>query len=235
MTLTRQVTFWVLTFLVFVLVLYVLREILLPFVAGMVLAYLLDPLANRLERMGINRLAATLVIIGTVVLVFVILIVLFVPILIGQLGAFVEKLPGYVSRIQAVAMDPNREWLRKFVGEGVADAQIGDLVKQGAGWIAAFGRSPWSGGQALLSVFSLVVVTPVVAFYLLYDWNGMVSAVDNWIPRQHRGTVRAPARQKSGAIAGLLRGQTPGCLILGSYYADALPLTGPSIRLLDSL
>ena len=93
MTLTRQMTFWVLTFVVGVLVLYVLREILLPFVAGMALAYLLDPLANRLERMGVNRLVATLVIIGTVVLGFVILILLFVPILTAQLGAFIEKLP----------------------------------------------------------------------------------------------------------------------------------------------
>src|SRR5262249_34916330 len=97
MTLKRQVTVWVLTFVVGVLVLDVLREILLPFVAGMALAYLLDPVANRLERMGVNRLAATLVIIGTVVLVFVILILLFVPILIAQLGAFIERLPAYVS------------------------------------------------------------------------------------------------------------------------------------------
>src|SRR2546423_13409294 len=86
MTLTRQMTFWVVTLVVDILVLYMLREILLPFVAGMVLAYFLDPLANRLERMGINRLAATLVIIGTVVLVFVILILLFVPVLADQLG-----------------------------------------------------------------------------------------------------------------------------------------------------
>src|SRR5947209_843460 len=235
MTLTRQMMFWVLTLVIGVLVLYVLREILLPFVAGMVLAYLLDPLANRLERMGINRLAATLVIIGTVVLVFVVLILIFVPVLSGQLGAFIEKLPGYVSRIQAVAMDPNRDWLRKFVGEGVADAQIGDLVKQGAGWIAAFVKSLWSGGQALLSIFSLVVVTPVVAFYLLYDWNRMVATVDHWIPRENRETVRGLAREMNEAIAGLLRGQTAVCLILGSYYAVALTLTGVSFGLLIGL
>src|SRR5947207_13961436 len=109
MTLTRQMTFWVLTFVVGMLVLYMLREILLPFVAGMVLAYLLDPLANRLERVGINRLAASLVIVGTVVLVLVVLILLFVPLLAGQLGSFFEKLPGSTSRIQALAMDPTRE------------------------------------------------------------------------------------------------------------------------------
>jgi predicted PurR-regulated permease PerM len=235
MTLTRQMIFWVLTFVAGVLVLYVLREILLPFVAGMVLAYLLDPLANRLERMGINRIAASLVIIGTVVLVLVVLILLFVPLLAGQLGAFIEKLPGYASRIQAVAMDPNREWLRKFIGEGVADVQIGDLVKQGAGWIAAFVRSLWSGGQSLLSIFSLIVVTPVVAFYLLCDWNRMVSAVDHWIPPQNRETVRGLAREMNEAIAGFLRGQTAVCLILGSYYALALTIVGLNFGLLIGL
>ncbi|MEA2871772.1 MAG: hypothetical protein QOH67_1748, partial [Hyphomicrobiales bacterium] len=141
MTLTRQMTFWVLTLLVGIVALWVLREILLPFVAGMALAYLLDPLANRLERLGVNRLVASLIIIGAFVLMFVVLILIFVPLLMGQLGAFLEKLPGYVSRLQALAMDPNREWLRKIVGDGVADAQIGDLVKQGAGWTAAFLKS----------------------------------------------------------------------------------------------
>src|ERR1043165_4618497 len=218
MTLTRQMTFWVLTF-----------------VAGMALAYLLDPLANRLERMGINRLAATLVIIGAVLLLFVALILVFVPIITGQLGAFVDNLPGYVARIQSVAMDPNREWLRKILGEGVADAQVSDLVKQGVGWLTTFVKSLWAGGQALLSIFSLVVVTPVVAFYLLYDWNRMVAAVDHWIPLQHRETVRGLAREMNGAIAGFVRGQTAVCLILGSYYAVGLTVSGLSFGLLIGL
>src|SRR5678810_1276175 len=118
MTLTRQMTFWVLTLVV--------GELLLPFVAGMALAYLLDPLASKLERLGINRLAATLVIIGAVVLLFVALILIFVPIISGQLGAFIDNVPDYVVRIQQLAMEPNRAWLRKILGEGVADAPIGD-------------------------------------------------------------------------------------------------------------
>ena len=69
------------------------------------------------------------------------LLLAFVPILSGQLGAFIEKLPGYVSRSRPSAMDPNRAWLRKIVGEGVTDAQVGDLVKQGAAWGAAPSRN----------------------------------------------------------------------------------------------
>src|ERR1043166_2538426 len=99
MTRTRQMTFWVLTLVVGVAVLWVLREILLPFVAGMALAYLLDPLANRLERLRVNRVFAALVIIGAFVLLFVALILVFVPLLTAQIGAFFEKLPGYVSQI----------------------------------------------------------------------------------------------------------------------------------------
>src|ERR1044072_333750 len=235
MTLTRQMTFWVLTLLVGVVALYILREILLPFVAGMALAYLLDPLANRLERLGVNRLVASIAVIGAVVLGFVILLLLFVPVLIGQLGAFIEKLPGYVTRLQTLAMDPNREWLRKIGGEGVADAPMGDIVKQGAVWAATFLKSLWSGGQALISVFSLVVVTPVVAFYLLYDWSRMVDTVDHWVPLHHRETVRGLAREMDDAIAGFVRGQTAVCLILGSFYAVALTLSGLSFGLLIGL
>jgi predicted PurR-regulated permease PerM len=235
MTLTRQVTFWVLTLLVGILALWVLREILLPFVAGMALAYLLDPLASRVERLGVNRLVASLVIIGAVVLVFVALILIFVPLLAGQVGAFIERLPAYVQRLQALAMDPNREWLRKVVGDGVADAQVGELVKQGAGWITTFLKSLWSGGQALLSIFSLVVVTPVVAFYLLSDWDRMVATVDGWIPLHHRDTVHALAREMNEAIAGFVRGQTAVCLILGSFYAVGLTLTGLNFGLLIGL
>jgi predicted PurR-regulated permease PerM len=235
MTLTRQMTFWVLTLVAGVLLLWILREILLPFVAGMALAYLLDPVANRLERLGANRMVASLVIIGAFVLIFVILILIFVPLLSGQIGAFFDKLPGYIARLQALAMDPNREWLRKIVGDGVADAQISDIVKQGAGWTATFLKGLWSGGQALISIFSLIVVTPVVAFYLLSDWKRMVAAVDHWIPLQHRGTVHDLAHQMDDAIASFVRGQTAVCLILGSFYAVTLTLAGLSFGLLIGL
>jgi predicted PurR-regulated permease PerM len=235
MTLTRQMTFWMLTFVVGVLVLYLLREILLPFVAGMALAYLLAPAANRLERMGVHRMAATLLLVGGVVLAFVVLLLLFVPIFVGQLGAFIDNMPGYVFKLQSLANESTRAWLRNLVGEGVADAQISDVVKQGTAWAGTFARSLWTGGQTLLSIFSLAVVTPVVAFYLLYDWNRMVAKVDSWVPLQHRETVHGLAREMDHAIAGFLRGQTAVCLILGSFYAVALTMTGLNFGLLIGL
>jgi predicted PurR-regulated permease PerM len=216
---------------------WLLHEILLPFVAGMALAYLFNPLAARLERLGVDRLIASLVIIGLFVLSFIILILIILPILGGQLSAFIDNLPGYVRRLQAVVGDPSRPWLRRVLGDNLSgtDVSLTDLVSQGAGWITSFMKSLWSGGQTLISVFSLMVVMPVVAFYVLYDWDRMMQTVDGWIPIPHRETVRSLARDIDLAIAGFVRGQTGVCLILGSFYALGLTLVGLNFGLLIGL
>jgi predicted PurR-regulated permease PerM len=237
MTFERQVAFWLAVLAVLALVLWLLGPILLPFVAGMALAYLLDPLTNRLQRLGISRLVAALAVIGVFVFAFVLLILIIAPILGGQLAAFIDKIPEYVGRVQALLADPSRPWLRRIVGDSFSggDKSVGDLVSQGAGWLTAFLKSLWSGGQALISIFSLVVVTPVVAFYLIYDWPRMIQTVDAWVPLPHRETVRQLAREIDAAIAGFVRGQSGVCLILGSYYAVALSLIGLNFGLLIGL
>jgi predicted PurR-regulated permease PerM len=234
MTWSRQMTFWVLFFAAAAAAFWLLREILLPFVAGMAMAYLLSPVSDRLENLGLPRLAATLIVISVFVLAFVLLILLAAPLLARQLADLFDHLPGYFVRLQAVLAD--QPWLRRIIGEGLAsDKSFGDLVTQGVGWIAAFVRSIWSGGRALLSIFSLVVVTPVVAFYLIYDWPRMIATVDRWVPEQQRETVRTLAREMDDAIAGFVRGQTAVCIILGSYYALALSLVGLNFGLLVGL
>jgi predicted PurR-regulated permease PerM len=232
----RHFLFWLAVLVLVVLALWLLSEILLPFVAGLAIAYLLTPLTDRLERFGINRLAAALLIIAVVVLALVYLILLVAPIVGAQLSSFIDSVPGNVTRLQALLGDPSRPWLQKLLGAGFsADKSIGDLVTQGVGWLTTFLRSLWSGGRALVSLFSLVVVTPVVAFYLIYDWHRMIRNVDSWIPIQYRDTVRDLAREVDAAIAGFVRGQTAVCLILGSYYAVALTLTGLNFGLLIGL
>ncbi len=235
MSFERQLTFWIATFVVVVLLLWLLSDILLPFIAGTALAYLLNPLTNRLERLGLNRTLAALVIVSVVVLAFVFLILLIVPIVVDQLSALISNIPGYVTRLQALLADPSRPWLGRVIGSGDTSKTIGDLVTQGAGWLAAFLRSLWSGGRALISVFSLMVVTPVVAFYLICDWPRMIATVDKWVPLPHRDTVHALAREIDTAIAGFVRGQTAVCLILGSFYAVSLSLVGLNFGLLIGL
>jgi predicted PurR-regulated permease PerM len=233
----RQVAFWIGALVGVVLTIWLLREILLPFVAGAVLAYLFNPLATRLERLGANRLVASLIIIGIFVLGFIVLLLLIVPVLGGQLAAFIENVPGYVRRLRAVIADPSWPWLKGLLGDNLSsmDTSMSDLVTQGAGWLTAFLKSLWSGGQALISIFSLVVVTPVVAFYLLYDWERMIVTVDGWVPLPQRETVRGLAWEIDRAIAGFVRGQSGVCLILGSFYAVGLTVVGLNFGLLIGL
>lgn len=234
--LRNQVIFWLGAFAVFVLLLWLLSDILLPFVAGFAIAYLLTPTTDRLQRMGLNRLVASLLLITLMVLAFVLIILLIAPLLGNQLASLIDNIPGYVSKLQGLLRDPSWPWLQKLLGSGLnTDKGMSDLVTQGVGWLTTFSKSLWSGGRALVSLFSLIVVTPVVAFYLIYDWHHMIETVDGWLPRQHRDTVRQLAREIDGAIAGFIRGQTAVCLILGSFYAVALSLAGLNFGLLIGL
>ncbi len=235
MNLQRQVIFWLGALVAFILVLWILREMLLPFVAGMALAYLLNPLTDRLERYGVNRMIATLAVVVFFVLIFVVVAILLVPLLGSQLFAFIQRLPGYVTRLQEVLMtEENKQWLQRLIGDRLPDMQksVGDLVGQGASWLGGFLVSLWSGGRAIISVFALIIITPVVAFYVLYDWHKMVQKVDSWLPLRYRETIRRLAGEIDRAVAGFLRGQASVCLILGCYYAVALTLTGLNFGLL---
>src|SRR3954463_2725599 len=235
MTLRQQLMFWLAILAVFGFLLWLLSEILLPFVAGAGLAYLPNPLANRLERVGVNRTLAALLMVGVMVIAFIVLALLIVPIMAEQLSALISNIPGYVTRLQALLADRNLPWLRRLIDSGDGSQTMTDLVGQGAGWLAAFLHSLWSGGKALISIFSLLIVTPVVAFYLICDWPRVLATVQQWIPLPHRETVNELAREIDAAIAGFLRGQTGVCLILGAFYAISLSLVGLNFGLLIGL
>src|SRR5215207_5565341 len=229
MSVQRHIGFWLAALVVIALTLYILREVLLPFVAGMALAYMLDPVADRLERLGLGRLGATILILALFVLTLVLALIVLIPLAAHQLAGFGANLPAYVERLQALLTERSGPLIDKLGGSGaLADMQqwIGGLVRQGAAWTTGFLHGLWSGGQAIISVFALLVVTPVVAFYLLVDWDHMVAAVDEWLPRQHRDTIRMLAREIDRAIAGFIRGQAAVCFILGTFYAVGLSLIG---------
>lgn len=237
MNFRQQVLFWLAISAFVFLVMWLLGDILLPFVAGVVLAYLLNPLTNRLQRYRIPRWIAALIVITLVVLLFVLLIFLIVPVIGAQLAAFIEDLPGYVRKLQALISDPSRPWLSRFVGERFAgaDKSAGALVAQGAALGTAFLGKVWSGGAAVISIFSLLVITPVVAFYFIVDWQRIIATLDRLVPRSQHDTVAKLARQIDNAIAGFIRGQTLVCVLLGLFYALALSLVGLNFGLLIGL
>ena len=234
--LRRQVAFWLVALVAFLLLLYVFREILLPFLAGLALAYMLDPIADRLERLGMGRLAATLLILVGFLLTFAAALLGVIPIVVEQAAGFIERLPDYLRRLQNL-FSARAGWLGSVVGEpSVAiEENLNTLLTEGAGFLSGLLTSIWSGGRALVDVLGLFVVTPVVAFYLLLDWDRMVERVDALLPRDHVETVRQVCRDIDDAVAGFVRGQGTVCLVLGIFYAIGLTLIGLNFGLLIGL
>lgn len=234
----RQVRFWLVALAVLLLGLYVLRGILLPFVAGLALAYMLDPVASRLERLGMGRLTASLIILLLFVLFLILVFVLLVPIAFNQLALLVENLPATTQRFQAFAKEYGGPLIQRLGGPQALtslESSLSDFVGQAARWLGTFASSIWSGGQAVIGVFALLVVTPVVAFYMLVDWGRMIATIDSWLPRRNADTIRTLAKEMNRAIAGFIRGQALVCLILGSFYAIALTSLGLNFGLLIGL
>ncbi len=228
MTVQRQAGFWVVALVVLLLVLWLLQAILLPFIAGFVLAYFLDPVADRLERLGFPRVVATAVILLGAIAFLVLAIVGVAPVLGDQAIKLAADLPtlgkALVARLNDVLPPSVKEMLGHF-GDG-SNTALGDIASKASGWLATVLQSVWSGGLALVNVLSLMIVTPIVAFYLLLDWDHIVAKVDSWLPRDHVEEVRSIARDIDKTMAGFIRGQGTVCLALGIFYALGLSLAG---------
>jgi predicted PurR-regulated permease PerM len=234
MTLQRQAAFWVIALIVFILALWLLSDILLPFLAGIVLAYFLDPVADALERIGMRRWVAALFILVCSVVGFVVALLLLAPILGDQIANFVSRIPSYVTSLVRLFNDLAPLWVKEFLAQSGTDVSTSasDLAGRAAGWLGTIVASVWTGGLALVNILSLLTITPIVAYYMLSDWDRMVAKVDGWLPREHQDTIRAIARDIDAAMAGFIRGQGTVCIVLGVFYALALSLAGLSFALL---
>lgn len=234
-----QIAFWLLMLILFGFACYLFANILAPFVASLALGYVLDPVVTRLQRLGLNRLAATLVILAIFIVLLLFVIFGLGPILGRQLIGFAESLPDYANKLQILVADEMTYLLQNYGGDWLknlgidipstaegAQKTLGAFVGQGTQYLGNFLRSLWSGGQALVGVISLAVVTPVVTFYLLLSWPSMISTIRSLIPPRYRSTVFEISSQIDGALAGFLRGQSLVCLFLGVWYGVGLTLIG---------
>lgn len=237
MSLQRQAAIWLGIALFFGLSLYVLRGVLLPFVMGMAIAYFLDPVVDRLEDLGLTRNWATGLIaaLGTLALILALLIL--VPVIQDQVADFIAKAPIYMQQLRELAVRISDGALARYVAgvDGDMRAAFGDLARSVIGWFGRMIQSAISSGLAIISFLSLIFVTPIVAFYLLLDWDRMIARIDSWLPRPHAPTIRALAAEIDELLAGFVRGQVTVCLVLGTFYATALSLLGLEFGLMVGL
>jgi predicted PurR-regulated permease PerM len=237
MTVARQYRFWLIGLGLTLVALYLLRGVLLPFVAGLAIAYFLDPFCDRLERWGVGRtLATTIVMIGFGIVLIAVLLLL-VPLIQAQIARLIGSLPGMIADVQARIL-PLLERVGGYLSlEQVANlksaltGRAGDVIS----WIATAFGTLLSGGLALVNILSLIFITPVVAFYMLRDWDRLVARIDGWLPRQHAAVIREQARLIDRTLAGYARGQATVCLVLGTFYAVGLSLVGLEFGLVVGL
>ncbi len=228
LALKRQLRFWAIILLLIAGFLWLFSDILLPFAAGMVLAYFLDPVADWLETKGMSRAVASTVILLSFLAVLVVLLVTFIPLIATQMTEFVAQVPGYVASIQQFVSSFNPEWLTTRLGINPDDLRNGlnSLLSSGLTVLGSVFRSLISSAASLFSVAGLFVVTPVVAFYMLLDWDRMIARVDSWVPRKNVADVRKIATDINASTAGFVRGQSLDGLILGVMYSVALSMVG---------
>ncbi len=238
MTRDRRLIFWLVGAALLLAVLHVLDDILLPFVVGLALAYLLDPLADLLESWSLPRwLAAALITLGAIVVV-VALILLLLPLLQTQLMEFAGRVPQYLEVVRERAVALLEMLQARLSAEEMTELRnrIGAFAGQDAvAWLGGVMGGLWSGGAALLNLLSLVVVTPIVTFYLLRDWDGIITRIDEWLPRRQAATIRGLVAAIDRTLAGFARGQFMVCAILGAFYGLGLSLIGLDFGLVIGL
>lgn len=218
-----QLKYWGIAAAVFFALLWLLSDAILPFALGAAIAYLLDPVADRLERTGLSRAWATAVITLAAVLVFVLLAFLIVPTLVNQAMGLVAAAPKIAADVQAFVTEhiPDIGNAESTVRRSLTS--MADTVQSRG---AEFLETVVASFSGLVNIVALFVIVPVVAFYLLLDWDNMVARVDALLPRDHAPTIRRLASEIDRTLSGFVRGQGTVCLILGVYYAVALAAVG---------
>ena len=224
----KNLIFWALVVVVTFAAMIWLKGILLPFVAGAAVAYFLDPVADRLERLGVSRFFATLIILSVFVLRAFLIVVTLLPVLVRELRQVVSDLPGYIETLRGFI----GHYYQMIFGRELTQIEFGfeDALRKFANSsslkLGSFLRHLWDGGMALVAAISLFVVTPVVSFYLLLDWDRIIERVDSWLPRDHVETIRGLARKIDRTLNGFVRGQVTVCIILALIYSTGLMLAG---------
>lgn len=218
-----QLRYWGIAAVLFLVLFWFLGNVLLPFLVGGALAYFLDPVADRLERAGLSRVAATTVI-SLVALVLVVLLVLAViPTLVSQLTALINSAPDIAKRLQGFLLERFPELADSTSTIRQTLAEIGTAIQARGAQLA---QGVLNSALGVISVVVFIVVVPVVAFYMLLDWDEMLDRIDAMLPRDHAPTIRRLAREVDAVLAGFVRGQVSVCLALGTFYAVALMAAG---------
>ncbi len=236
-SLRRQLFFWLIVALAALFFVWILRGILLPFVMGLAIAYFLDPVVDKLEKIGFSRFWATVFITGCFGIVLVLISFVLIPILYSEAHHIVRSLPDNIKMLKENIPQWKSQWFGdiQLIDPERLDAIIKDLTKEATSLVPKTALSLASGSLALINILSLVLITPVVTFYMLMDWNKILGFVDSNLPRDYAETIRRLAGEMDIVMAGFVRGQVTILLMLGTYFIIGLSLVGLKFGVLIGL
>ncbi|MEM9434851.1 MAG: AI-2E family transporter [Pseudomonadota bacterium] len=218
-----QLKYWGIATLVFIAALWLLDTVLLPFLVGGAIAYFLDPVADKIESWGASRVLATATISVIAILVFLLMAVLIVPMIVEQAIQLFNTAPQLFAQLQEFLSErfpmlgDEDSTLRKSL------SSFGETIRERGGELA---NRIFASALSVISALVFIVVVPVVAFYLLLDWDNLIARIDSLLPRDHAPTIRKLAAEIDQTLANFVRGQISVCAILGVFYGAALMLVG---------
>ncbi len=243
---TRIGFFWLLIILGFGCFVFAVQEILLPFIAGLFIAYFIDPLVDKLEMRGMGRTLATSVITGLIVLIFLIICFVLLPLLLKQAIVLIKGTPAFVHQmidlLSSLKMNPQFLELLGFeslLGHDsfyeyvqILEPELMSMANDIVTTLVKVLERAWLQGVYLVNLLALVVITPVVAFYMLRDWDNIVMIINRFLPLKHADTIREQLRLMEISLSGFIRGQLLVCVYLAIFYSVSLIVIGLDFGLL---
>lgn len=236
-TLNKKWVFWLVVIVLLFWFLFAIKAILLPFVVGILLAYFLDPAADKLEDWGCSRTTATVIITLGFFSLFGVILTLLLPPLFEQVQGLIASLPALIEQGKHMAEQQFRLLTGSLAPQELQSAK--EAVSKVSGEffdsLTRLTTGMLQSGFALINLISLIVLTPVVAFYLLRDWDRFVAHINSLLPQEHAPVIREQLRKIDETISGFVRGTLNVMMILGAFYIIALSLTGLKFAILIGL
>lgn len=228
MRLETQTRSWFLAFVIFACLIWLLKPVLLPFVAGMVIAYFLAPVVNALAKKGIPRWLGALCVLFGFGVIATTIIMLILPLISSQIGTLLNALPGYSEKIRGHYLPWVENWITRFPPEDVEKLRdaAGNSAAAAAGFVGSVLKNLLANGVRFIDAMAMMIVTPVVAFFMLRDWPKLIETIDGVLPRRYYDVILSQLAEIDSTLSGFIRGQALVCLSLGLIYSIGLSLTG---------
>lgn len=223
-----KVGFWAGFFVLFIAFIWIFNEILTPFILGIAIAYLLDPVVRKFSYKGVPRWATALVILTIFFGLLSLLFVLVAPVAFRQTQTLIEQIPNYAQNLLDYAA-PYLGWIQDRVGSDYM-SQISEYIKGSGdslgGVAGGIVGGAVAGGKFVVEAATTLALTPLVAFFMMKEWPNMVKWVQSLYPRQHAQLIKGLTHQIDTKLAGFIRGQITVAFTLGVIYAIALSIAG---------